>query len=173
MVFTPFHNPCHNIVLSCVSIHMTVLTNAFSQLFIIIRWRLMVVSVEIYTLKWSLETLEKTLMRESLSTFRTPKLGESLHKMRPIALRLPSECGPRTIQDLFKNFLFQRSSAHLLEIGAKNKYYVISMYVIGRTVSWEVAWNVNKFCVYVFPSSLFMLSNIADSVNKHKPTWVS
>ena len=44
-------------------------------------------------------------------------------------------------------------------------------HVVIRAVGWEVASNVNKFCVYVLPSPLCMLSNIADTVNKHKTTW--
>ena len=34
----------------------------------------------------------------------------------------------------------------------------------------RVAWNVNKFCVYALSIPLFMLSNIADTVNKHTMT---
>ena len=42
------------------------------------------------------------------------------------------------------------------------------MHVIIRSLSFEVAWNVNKFCVYVLVSSFCILSNIADTVNKPK-----
>ena len=38
--------------------------------------------------------------------------------------------------------------------------------------SWEVAWNINYFCIYVLRSSLCTLSYIADTVNKHTMTWV-
>ena len=48
-----------------------------------------------------------------------------------------------------------------------------STHVFIRAVGWEVAWNVNNFCVYVLPSHLCMLSNIADTVNKHKTTWAA
>ena len=40
-------------------------------------------------------------------------------------------------------------------------------HVVIKGLVWKVAWNVNKFCVYVVPIPHCMLSNIADTVNKH------
>ena len=42
-----------------------------------------------------------------------------------------------------------------------------STHVVIIAVETRVAWNVNKFCVYVVSIPHFMLSNIADTVNKH------
>ena len=60
-------------------------------------------------------------------------------------------------------------SVHNLNFAKKYRY--TAMHVVIRAVEWEVAWNVNKFCVYVLPIPLCMLSNILDTVNKHKTTW--
>ena len=40
--------------------------------------------------------------------------------------------------------------------------HVVIIAVVAR-----VAWNENKFCVYEVSIPHFMLSNIADTVNKH------
>ena len=45
-----------------------------------------------------------------------------------------------------------------------------STHVVIIAVVTRVAWNVNKFCVYALSIPLFMLSNIADTVNKHTMT---
>ena len=46
------------------------------------------------------------------------------------------------------------------------------MNFIVRSMSLEVACNVNKFCVYVLASSFYILSNFADTINKPKTTSV-
>ena len=49
-------------------------------------------------------------------------------------------------------------------------FSVFSTHVVIIAVVSLVAWNVNKFCVFAFAIPLFMLSNIADTVNKHTMT---
>ena len=49
-------------------------------------------------------------------------------------------------------------------------FSTMSTHVVIIAVVTRVARNVNKFYVYVLSIPLFMLSNIADTVNKHKMT---
>ena len=49
-------------------------------------------------------------------------------------------------------------------------HWFVATHVVIIAVVTEVAWNVNKFCVYALSIPLFMLSNIADTVNKHTMT---
>ena len=51
-------------------------------------------------------------------------------------------------------------------------YFATHVVIIAAVVT-EVAWNVNKFCVYVFAIPHFMLSNIADTVNKQTMTMTA
>ena len=49
-------------------------------------------------------------------------------------------------------------------------FSTMSTHVVIIAVVTRVARNVNKFYVYVLSIPLFMLSNIADTVNKHTMT---
>ena len=45
---------------------------------------------------------------------------------------------------------------------------VVSTHVVIIAAETRFAWNVDKFCVYEVSIQHFVLSNIADTVNKHK-----
>ena len=50
-------------------------------------------------------------------------------------------------------------------MACKNPAHVVIIAVVT-----EVAWNVNKICVYALSIPLFMLSNIVDTINKQTMT---
>ena len=62
--------------------------------------------------------------------------------------------------------LSSKSRMKCLVIIPQNKN-VLPTYVVILAEVTRVAWNVNKFCVYEVSIPHFMLSNIADTVNKH------